>query len=329
MSMNHDFFPMANVDVLQKRADVVRRVRAFFEDRHFFEVETPLLSHDIVVDRHLHPIGISKSHVTGASQDVDQKLWLQTSPEFGMKRILAAGAQAIYQIGKSFRQNEAGDLHNPEFTMLEWYRVGDDMELGMDLLAELVETILDRPRTERITYREAFEKIANVDPFSCAVSELKFVAEQAGISIEMSCDHESRDGWLNLLMARLIEPQLGQESATILYEWPASQSALAIVRDQQPPVAERFELYVDGIELANGYHELLDAGELAKRNSVINQQRVKDGSPLLPEESRLLQAMRHGFPGSAGVALGMDRLVMLAVGASSIRQVMAFPIDRA
>ncbi len=328
-SMNSDFFPSANRELLQKRADLLRRVRKFFDDRHFIEVETPLLSHDIVVDRHLHPIGISKKQVTGAERDKDQMLWLQTSPEFAMKRILASGAQAIYQIGKAFRQSETGDMHNPEFTMLEWYRVGDDMKLGMDLLAELVEKILKKPRTQRMTYKEAFRRMAKVDPFASSVSELKLAAEQAGVWVLLPIDQSSRDDWLNLILSRVVEPQLGRGAATIIYDWPASQSALAIVRDDQPSVAERFEIYVDGVELANGYHELLDADEFSKRNSINNQQRLKDGSPLLPEESRLLEAMKHGLPGCAGVALGIDRLVMLAVGAKSIREVLAFPIDRA
>lgn len=327
--MTDDFLPSAKIDVLRQRAGVLRQIRQFFDERNFFEVETPLLSHDVVVDRYLYPVGISKKDVTGSSEDSCQTLWLQTSPEFGMKRIIAAGAPAIYQICKSFRQSETGAMHNPEFTMLEWYRIGDDMQTGMDLLADLVQTVLERPRTERMSYRDVFRKFAQVDVVNCPVSELMSAANKAGLSIQMRCDEGSRDGWLNLIMSRLIEPQLGNGAPMMIYDWPASQSALAIVRDGQPPVAERFELYVDGIELANGYHELLDADELSKRNSIINQQRVKDGSPLLPEESRLLEAMRFGLPGCAGVALGVDRLMMLATRSTAIGDVIAFPIDRA
>lgn len=328
--MSDDFLPIAKLDVLRQRAEVIRRIRKFFDDQHFFEVETPVLSHDTVVDRFLHPIGIPKKAVTGASQDSDQKLWLQTSPEFGMKRILASGAGAIYQICKSFRQSESGQMHNPEFTMLEWYRIGDDMRSGMELLADLVEMILDKPKTEKVTYRDVFRRLADVDPCESSVAGLKRVFEQAGESVDLACDEASRDEWLNLIMSRMIEPELGRESATIIFDWPASQAALAVVRDDRlPPVAERFELYVDGVELANGYHELLDPDELAKRNSINNQKRVRDGNPLLPEESRLLDAMRSGMPACAGVALGVDRLVMLAVGASSIQDVLAFPIDNA
>jgi len=145
----------------------------------------------------------------------------------------------------------------------------------------------------------------------------------------MSCEASARDEWLNLILSRLIEPKLGFDGGVMIYDWPASQAALAVIRQEEVPVAERFEIYVNGVELANGYHELLDPDELARRNSVVNQERVKDGQPLLPEESRLLQAMRSGLPACAGVAVGVDRLILLALGLERIREVMAFPIDRA
>jgi lysyl-tRNA synthetase class 2 len=326
--MKNDFLPLANLEVLRQRAEIMRRVRRFFDDRNFFEIETPVLSHDVLVDRYLNPIGISKKDVTGRSGDADEMLWLQTSPEFGMKRVLAAGAEAIYQICKSFRQGETGDRHNPEFTMLEWYRSGDDMQTGMELLSEFVEVILKKSRTRKMTYREAFRWFTDIDPFEATLEDLETAARKNGVSID---EHRgaNRDGWLNLILSEVVEPQLGLESPVIVYDWPESQAALATVRPGSPPVAERFEVYVDGVELANGYHELLDAEELVKRNSINNQHRVKDGSHLLPEESRLLDAMRHGIPGCAGVALGVDRLVMLALGASSIREIVAFPIERA
>lgn len=327
--MNDDFLPSARIDVLQQRADVLQQLRRFFDDRGFFEVETPLISHDIVVDRHLHPVGIPKNQITGVDSNSNEMLWLQTSPEFGMKRLVASGANAIYQIGKAFRQSETGGMHNPEFTMLEWYRVGDNLKTGMDLLAELVEKILRQPKTERVTYRQVFLQHVGIDPFTCSVSDLKSVTLEHGIEIEMSCEASARDEWLNLILSRLIEPKLGDDGGVIIYDWPASQAALAVIREEEVPVAERFEIYVHGIELANGYHELLDADELARRNSVVNQERVKDGQPLLPEESRLLQAMRSDLPPCAGVALGVDRLVMLALGLKEIKDVMAFPIDRA
>lgn len=335
--MNQDFLPTANVAMLRRRAEVLRQIRRFFDERQFFEVETPTLSHDIVVDRYLNPIVIPKHDVTGVSSDSTQRLWMQTSPEFGMKRLVVSGADAIYQICKSFRQGESGAWHNPEFTMLEWYRVGDDMLAGMSLLGELAETILcnarngnvEKSTTETITYREAWIQIANVDPFDASVDELKSAAASGGVTVDLGDDTIDRDGWLNMIMSQIVEPELGRKSPTLVYDWPASQAALAKVRFEDPPVAERFELYVDGVELANGYHELLDAEEFSKRNSINNQHRVKDGNCMLPEASRLLRAMEHGMPSCSGVALGIDRLVMIATGASSIQDVMAFPIDRA
>ena len=325
--MADDFLPTATIEMLRQRAEVVRSIRSFFDQRNFFEVETPTISHDIVVDRYLHPVGVTKSDLTGRAGDSDQRLWLQTSPEFGMKRLVAAGAVAIYQICKAYRRDEIGRIHNPEFTMLEWYRAGDDLVTGMDLLAELVETILDTPKTERLSYREAFKKFADIDPFESSIESLQNTVRTASVKVEL--EGESRDDCLNVILSEIVEPNLGVGAPTIIYDWPASQAALAMVRDDEHSVAERFEIYVNGVELANGYHELLEARELSRRNSINNQMRVKDGNQLLPEGSRLLDAMRKGIPQCAGVALGVDRLVMLALGAKSVSEVMAFTIDNA
>lgn len=328
--MKNDFLPTASIEVLRKRAEILQRLRKFFDDLNFFEVETPLLSHDIVVDRYIHPVGISKQCVTNRDVDAERRLWLQTSPEFGMKRIMAAGAPAIYQICKAFRQGEAGNRHNPEFTMLEWYRAGDDLQTGMELLAELVEAILEKPKTELVTYQDAFKEHAGIDPFEASIDQMQESLTDNDVQwAESDSGNNNRDDWLNMLLSEVVEPRLGTGCPTIIYDWPASQSALSVVRPGEPDVAERFEIYVDGCELANGYHELLDPDELSKRNSLNNQLRVKDGSPILPEGGRLLEAMRHGLPECAGVALGVDRLVMLATGAVAIKDVIAFPMDRA
>ena len=328
--MSSDFLPSASIEMLRQRAEIMRRLRAFFDDRNFLEVETPLLSHDTVVDRYIDPVSIPKIALTNSSADSDRRLWMQTSPEFSMKRLIVAGAGAVYQIGKCFRKGEKGAKHNPEFTMLEWYRTGDDLRAGMELLAELVETILELPKTSMLSYRETFLKFAKLDPFEASISQMKAVLEQHGVSLERSeMEDSNRDCWLNLILSEVVEQHLGIEQPVIVYDWPATQSALAIVRAEDAPVAERFEIYVDGVELANGYHELLDPDELSSRNSINNQGRVKDGNQILPEASRLLEAMRHGMPQCAGVALGVDRLVMLATGAHTIDEVIAFPIDRA
>ena len=307
-----DFLSSAAPEMLVTRAAMLKRLRAFFDSRGFLEVETPLLSHDVVVDRHLDPLSVTLFS-DPREPDVGDRLWLQTSPEFAMKRLLVTGAeqlQSIYQITRAFRGGEVGSLHNPEFTMVEWYRLGDDYATGMQLLSDLAEEMLSRGTPERLTYREAFQRYAGVDPFAPP----------------SAADHDLH---LDLLLTQKVESHLGQDRPTILYDYPASQSALARIRDGNPPVAERFELYVRGIELANGYHELLDPAVLRERNRVNNQLRQSDGKPVLPEESRLLAAMDHGLPACSGCALGFDRLVMAATGAKSIQEVLAFPISRA
>jgi lysyl-tRNA synthetase class 2 len=310
-----EFLPSASLDMLRRRPELLKQVRRFFDERDFLEVETPLLSRDTVVDRHLDPLPVTLFS-DPRRPDIGPRLWLQTSPEFAMKRLLAAFAGnesadpaplAIYQITKAFRGGEAGRLHNPEFTIIEWYRLGDDYEAGMQLLSDLAEALLGRGAAERLTYREAFQRHAGVDPLSDSFDDLK------------------RD----LILTEQVEPHLGRERPVILHDYPASQSALARVRPGNPPVAERFELYVRGIELANGYHELLDPAVLRERNRINNELRSADGKYKLPEESKLLAAMDHGLPACCGCALGFDRLVMVAMGAKSIQEVMAFPIDRA
>lgn len=328
-----DFLPAASLENLRARSETIERIHQFFRQREFIHVETPLLSRDTVVDRFLHPIKVESDAVLAETGSIrlenNHPFWLQTSPEFGMKRLLAAGTTAIYQIGKAFRREERGAIHNPEFTMLEWYRVGDDMRAGMDLLATLVETILDRPPTIRLTYAAAFEQFAKVNALSDSVEELRSACRMHQVDATAFENSSNRDDWLNLLLTEVVEPALAKTpEPKMIYDWPASQSALAIVRPDGE-VAERFEIYVDGVELANGYHELLDPAELSRRNKVNNEGRVSDGEESLPEHSRLLQAMQHGLPACAGVALGVDRLVMLAVGAESIRDVIAFPIERA
>ena len=245
-----------------------------------------------------------------------------------MKRLLAAGAEAIYQITRAFRNGETGPLHNPEFTMVEWYRVGDGMPEGMDLLSEFCEFLLARRPAEHLSYAEAFSRHVGLDPHLASDADLHEAAKRHGIAAPTSLD-DDRDGWLDLLLIESVQPHLGQPRPTILFDYPASQAALARVREGSPPVAERFELYVEGIELANGYHELLDAAVLRSRIAAANRQRVADSKPPLPEESRLLAAMDAGLPPCTGVALGFDRLVMIAAGARTLAEVMAFPIDRA
>jgi lysyl-tRNA synthetase class 2 len=303
------------------------RTRAFFAACDFLEVETPVLSADVVVDRHLDPLQVVLPDDPRRPR-VGRSMWLQTSPEFGMKRLMAAGGQAIYQITRAFRAGEVGRLHNPEFTIVEWYRRGDSMREGMQLLSDLTETLLGLGPAECTSYAGAFRTHVGIDPHGATIDDLAVVARRHGISVAADFGAGDRDAWLNLLLTELVEPRLGHARPVIVYDYPASQAALARLHGD-PPVAERFELYVRSIELANGYHELLDADELRARNRDANRRRVGDGKPALPQESRLLAAMRHGLPECTGVALGFDRLVMIAARADKLTDVTAFPIDRA
>jgi lysyl-tRNA synthetase class 2 len=326
MNEHDDFRPTASWENLRLRAELLRRLREFFDRRGFLEVETPILSADTVVDRHLDPFSTELPRGPGQPP---QKLWLQTSPEFAMKRLLAAGAQAIYQVTRVFRLDEQGPLHNPEFTMVEWYRVGDGLDEGMQLTSDLCDSLLKRGPAERLSYRAAFQQHVGIDPHTADSAALSSAVELCGIVPPASLASEDRDGWLDLLLTERVRPHLGQKRPVILYDYPASQAALARIRAEEPPVAERFELFVSGIELANGYHELLDPAELRRRIACANTQRQADGKPPLPEQSRLLAAMQSGLPPAVGVSLGFDRLVMLAAGAKGLSEVLAFPFDLA
>jgi lysyl-tRNA synthetase class 2 len=296
-------------------------VREFLDGRGYWEVDTPILSADTAVDAHIEPVSLVGTATNGRSQ----RYYLQTSPEFAMKRLLAAGADAIYQIAHVFRADESGRLHNLEFTLLEWYRCHADYCECIDEVAALVGEVLDCGSCERLTYREAFLRHAGIDPHAAATEHLRNLASHHGFT-DPDAD---RDDLLNFLLAALVEPNLGIGRPTFLIDYPASQAALAKVRPGEPSVAMRFELYVSGIELCNGYQELTDAAELRRRNELNNARRQKLGKPPLPVDSRLLAAMEAGLPECAGVALGFDRLVMVALGASSIAEVIPFPFERA
>ena len=320
-----DFLPTADLETLRLRARVLAVLRQFFELRDYFEVDTPLLSHDRVIDSNIEPFVISQ-----ASDGRD--LFLQTSAEFAMKRLLVAGAQAIYQLDKVFRQGERGRLHNPEFTMLEWYAVGTDHYQQLQFTEELVRHVfqlspvhqLSAEPFHRSTYQSAFQRQLGIDVWSSGPAELIEVARLHGVNVPASLAAEDRDGWLNLLLAELIEPHLGRDGPEFLVDYPASQAALACIRPGPPAVAERFELYLEGIELCNGYHELADPEELRER--IRHTWATRDGVP--PVSSRLLQAMDLGLPPCSGVALGVDRLLMLMAGKSHLDEVIAFPIER-
>ncbi len=315
-----DWRPTASLDALQVRAEMLASLRAFFADRGVLEVETPLLSAATVTDLHLHSLSL---RVGG---DEGQTMYLQTSPEFAMKRLLAHGSGPIYQICKAFRGAETGRRHNPEFTLLEWYRPGWDHHRLMDEIDELLGAVLESPTGERLTYAQAFERFAAVDPHGASRAELERRVRDLGVQGVADLD---RDDLLNLLLTHVVEPNLGRGRPTFVHDFPASQAALARIRSGDPPLAERFEVFVEGVELANGYHELTDPAEQRRRFEADLAERRRRGLPDVPIDHRLLAALEAGLPECAGVALGVDRLVMLKVGATDISEVLAFPLDRA
>ena len=327
--MTIDWRPTASIEALRTRAEVLARIRGFFAERGVLEVETPLLGSAPVTDLHLAALS---TRYRGPGHDDGLKLWLQTSPEFAMKRLLASGSGPIYQLGKAFRDGEAGSRHNPEFTILEWYRPGWDHHRLMDEVGELLGAVLcsdsDSDSADRITYSEAFQRHVGVDPHSVSIAEL--AARACSLLGQAAPDlGNDRDGWLDLLLSHVVEPELGRGRPTFVFDFPASQAALARVRPGDPPVAERFEVWVEGIELANGYHELTDPAEQRRRFEADLAARRERGLAEVPVDQQLLAALEHGLPKCAGVALGVDRLVMLAAGVERIDEVIAFPVDRA
>ena len=317
-----DWQPTATRHNLQRRAQIIDGIRQFFNQRQVLEVDTPTLSAAAVSDPHLFPFATDYIPEGGGQA---QTLYLHTSPEYPMKRLLAAGSGCIWQLCRVYRNGESGRRHNPEFSMLEWYRLGFDHHQLMDEVDDLVDSILGCGRSRRVTYAALFEQYLGVDIHACEISELADLGRR-------HCDFRGEldtDGWLNLLFSHCIEPQLLEP--TMVYAFPASQAALARVveGDDRVPSAARFELFIKGMELANGYFELTDAAEQARRFAADQQLRETYQRPSLPTDQRLIAALQQGLPECAGVALGVDRLVMLALDAHSIDEVIAFPLGRA
>lgn len=322
-----DWRSLATPDALRLRAAVYRHVREFFHARGVLEVETPVLSEAGNTDPNIESFRLEFNGPVGAGS---RQRWLRTSPEFPLKRLLADGIGDCYELGRVFRNGEYGRRHNPEFTMLEWYRVGWDHLRLIEECVELVRGVFALSGRQlhlaRFSYRELFQRQLGIDPLTAPLARLSAsVAEHAHID----SDGLTRDDLLDLLLTHAIEPTMPADRLTVIYDFPASQCALARVRRDAVPVAERFELYVGGVELANGYHELNDAGEQRVRfEADLARRRARGDSVLPPIDGRLLAALPD-MPDCAGVALGMDRLLMCLSGAPAFAEVAAFDFSRA
>jgi lysyl-tRNA synthetase class 2 len=316
-----DWRPTASLERLALRAALLADTRAFFAARRVLEVDTPALVTSAVTDVHIHSVTVEVGRPPA--------LFLHTSPEYAMKRLLAAGSGDIYQICHVARGFEQSRLHNTEFTLVEWYRLGFDLGALMDEVEALVRALcashpgLQRP-AERCSYREVFMRHTGLDPFAATIPQLQGVVAHLGYR-----DTAPRDELLDLIMGAVIGPALGQEALTFIYGYPASQAALARLDPQDPRTAQRFELYLAGIELANGFHELASADEQRLRFAEDLRERARRGLPVFPMDERLLAALAAGLPDCAGVALGFDRVLMLAAGAAHIHEVLPFPTQTA
>ena len=314
----------ASVANLKSRAVLLGRLRQFFDQRGFTEVQTPVLSCDSIIDRHLDPIAVN---VQMPGQE-PATWYLQTSPEQSMKRLLNSGIGSIYQVGPVFRGGERGRLHNPEFTMAEWYDVDSDLDGGLELLDRLLMHLLGTPSADRIRFEDAFRIATGLHLFEMKPNDFgRWAVQQRLVDSELwSTDW---DDWVNLIFSERVQSTLGMQSPTLVTHFPVSQAALARVCESDRRTAERFEAFYRGVELANGYHELMDADQLEARSMLANAQRVADGKNPLPVQNRLLDAMRSGMPNSCGCALGFDRVVMLACHASSLDEVVSFVAENA
>lgn len=318
--------PSAGIEALRLRARLNRCVREHFAERGALEVETPVLSRAGNTEPNIASFSVQFG---GRTDGAPRRRWLRTSPEHPLKRLLAAGVGDCYELGRVFRDGEAGGRHNPEFTMLEWYRVGiDHRELAHETVA-LVQrclALVGRTASVRVlSYARLFEEYVGLDPHRAPVAELRAALGE----VVLDPRGLERDDWLDLLATHRIQPRFGRDDINVVYDFPASQCALARVRPGDPPVAERFELYLGQLELANGYHELGDAAEQARRFAHDRERRALRGDLDVPADRMLIDALAAGFPDCAGVALGVDRLLMAMLDTDRIADVLAFDFARA
>ena len=305
---------------------MLQRIRVFFASRNVLEVETPLLSQASGTDPNLE--FFSTIYETPPNR---QSLFLQTSPEFAMKRLLAAGSGSIFQICKAFRNGEAGRFHNPEFTMLEWYRVDFDLTQLMDEVESLFETLFDGQLStpQRVSYQAIFEKFTGLDALNFSFDAYSTFAKKEKLDDAIAICGDSHVLWLDFLFSFCVQPNLGQGGLCLIYGYPACQSSLARLNSENPLITERIEVFLNGVELGNGYHELTDVAEQNRRFETEIHLRKTASLPMPTKDERLLAALESGLPNCAGIAFGLDRILLLLTKQSSISQVLSFDIARA
>lgn len=322
--MNQTFQPTCDLEALKARAKMYQRIRQFFAERDVMEVETPILSQAGVTDVHLASVPALR-HVQGQQHTH----YLQTSPEFAMKRLLASGSGAIFQICKVFRDDEHGRKHNSEFTMLEWYRpafsLSDLMHETSDLLNVCLADRFSELRPMVLSYKHAFQDRLDINPLQATLQQLKDTAHRVGLNLDLGND---RLAYMDLLFSHMVEPSLGFDTPVFLTDFPPEMASLAKVKTDEDgeQVAARFEVYIEGLELANAYDELIDAEVLRQRFTADNAERTAQGLTVMPIDEHLLAALPH-MPECSGIALGIDRLLMVAQNKLKLEQVITFPAD--
>lgn len=321
--MTEDWRPVADCQQLRQRAQLLAAVRAFFAERQVLEVETPLLCRATGTDPQLDFFSSQFHHPPN-----QQTLYLQTSPEFAMKRLLAAGSGSIYQICKAFRNGEAGRWHNPEFTLLEWYRIDFDLPRLMNEVAELLQMLLGPLKVIDIAYRQLFLDISGLDPLVFDLDQYRRFARAQNLPEAEALCQQSHSIWLDFLFTHCVEPAMSKQSIYLVHGYPAIQSSLARIDPADPRITERFEVFVNGAELGNGFHELSDAVEQEARFDREIAYRRQHGLPVVAKDLRLLDALNAGLPDCSGVAIGLDRLLMMVSACASIEQVLTFPWSR-
>ncbi|MCL6269629.1 EF-P lysine aminoacylase EpmA [Sansalvadorimonas sp. 2012CJ34-2] len=323
--------PSASFERLRQRSELLRGIRNYFHAEDVMEVETPMLSRSATVDPHIDSFQASFCPL---GTDIQETLYLHTSPEFPMKRLLAAGCEDIYYLGRVFRNGEAGGRHNPEFTMLEWYRLGIDHHQLMDDVTGLIRSVTPFKEAGRYSYKKLFVEKLGVDPHEASDQELEALTQE---HVDSSLAGLARNDYLDLLFSNCIEPSLGGRTAeglegVYVYDYPASMSALSRIQENSEgqKVSARFELFINGVELANGYHELADGQEQQQRFENDQAERKELGKPVYPYDDNLVAGLKEGsFPDCAGVAMGIDRLHMLMAQTQSIKEVIPFDFFRA